>query len=128
MEIFIWGGAIGLYAIGYMLFLPSMKWLSFGIVFLYVLSWFYLIHRKNDDPKRLWRYIAEWILGLSLSFLYIGRVGWVPSLIKDTWLWCNAPFLPLFNTLWMYHGICLVMLGISTFYLIRNHKINKEWW
>ena len=90
--------------------------------------WIWAINNHKDQPRHLWRYLVEWVLGAGVALLYFNGSNFLPGFIENIWFWCNVPFFMLYGHTWIYYGICIVMIGLAAFQLIRNHKINKEWW
>lgn len=128
MEFFIWGIVIS--AGLFVLFLPG----DLMEVYLYLLCvfaaflWFRLIYRNRTNPRLLWRYLLEWAITL---IIYITPFSWLPAAVQTTWWFANLPFFAVWTLLpneLIYSVVCLIMIGVCGFCLIRNHKIKKEWW
>lgn len=128
MEFFIWGIVISAGLLG--LFLPG----DFMEVYLYLLCvfaaflWLRLIYHNRTKPRLLWRYLVEWAI---ILILYISPFSWLPAAVQTIWWFANLPFFAVWTLLpseWVYPIVCLTMIGSCGFCLIRNHKINKEWW
>ena len=130
MELLAWGGAVAFMALT--LLFPGLMQYGFLTALVYCALWTWVVVSSKERPRTLWRYIAEWILSLICILLFFlfakGNVD-IPFFFAKVWMFFNMPFMPsMLDFSWLYYVICIFILILCSYQLVRNHRINKEWW